>query len=134
MTTRSTLTVREKKNSKEAYSVYRHHDGYPDSEHGVFATLSEALRFAWPLPRYEAMDFAAAVVAAWKDRGGGIYLTKSRDAHGDTEFHYEIYPVDGGLAVDCYKAGRENDGDYTSKRTWTLAHRHTLTANMQIAA
>ena len=43
--------------------VYKHHDGYPT---GAAAALERAKGFAWPLPRYEGDDFAAAFVAANK--------------------------------------------------------------------
>ena len=80
MSTRSTLTIRDEKNGTDAYSIYRHCDGYPDTEHGVFATLSRALPFAWKLPRFDATDFAATIIAAWKEHGGGnIYMTTAEE-------------------------------------------------------
>lgn len=119
MSTRSTITVRDSKDSAEGFSIYRHGDGYPDTPHGVFNTLKEALPYAWPWPRYEAMDFAAAIVAAWKQKGGGnIYFTKGRDAHGDTEYHYEIYQKERNIIVDCYVPGRQVD--------WYLHNQHIL--------
>lgn len=44
-------------------TVYKHMDGYPS---GAADAIEAALNFAWPLPRYEADDFAAAFVAANK--------------------------------------------------------------------
>src|SRR5271166_6263079 len=44
-------------------TVYKHHDGYPS---GAAAAIEAALPYAWPLPRYEADEFAAAFVAANK--------------------------------------------------------------------
>lgn len=43
--------------------VYKQHDGYPT---GAADALKAAQAFAWPLPRYEGDDFAAAFVAANK--------------------------------------------------------------------
>ena len=103
MSTRCTITVRDERGGRDAYSLYRHSDGYPDTQHGVVATLSNALPLAWPMPRFEADDFAAAIVAAWKYAGGNIRLTAGRDAHGDTEFHYEIYQrKDGAVMVQVF--------------------------------
>lgn len=96
VSTRATLTIHE---GDEAYSVYRHSDGYPDGEHGVLHTLRQAFAYAWTLPRFEAMDFAAAIVAAWKTTGGNIYMTGGRDEHGDTEFHYSIGQLKGQAAL-----------------------------------
>lgn len=52
--------------------------------------FSAALSFAWELPRFEASEFAAAVIRAMKNCAGSIYLTTDANRHGDREFHYEI--------------------------------------------
>ena len=103
MSTRCTITVRDERGGRDAFSLYRHSDGSPDTQHGVVATLSKALPLAWPMPRFEADDFAAAIVAAWKDSGGNIRLTSGRDAHGDTEYHYEVFPARGAVMVQVYE-------------------------------
>ena len=59
------------------------------------ATLEEAFPYAWFLPRFEAMDFAAALVRAWKQKGGGnIYIDGSPKGwelvHSDVEWVYVI--------------------------------------------
>lgn len=147
MSTRSTLTVRNRKDGNESYSIYWHSDGYPDTEHGVVHTLRQALSYAWPLPRFEAMDFSAAIIAAWKTpaqktpyphQGGGIYCTTSRDDHGDTEWHYEIYPDKPGemfagkrrLVVEIFEATYPNG--YDAPTVWVARKKLAyLTANMQ---
>ena len=110
MSTRCTITVRDERGGRDAFSLYRHSDGYPDTQHGVVATLSKALPLAWSMPRFEADDFAAAIVAAWKDGGGYIRLTGGRDWHVDTEYHYEVFPDAGAVRVQVY--GRANHGDW----------------------
>ena len=108
MSTRATLTFYDDTGS---YSVYRHCDGYPLTEHGVLATLAEAYAYAWGAGRWEAADFAAACVVAWKKRGGNIYLTQGKDAHGDTEWHYQITGNVKGLAsVTVYKRVWSDNG------------------------
>ena len=116
MSTRCTVTVRDE---YSAFTIYRHSDGYPLTKHGVIETLGEALPYAWELPRFEAADFAAAIVAAWKKpggyiQGGYIYLTTNRDDHGDTDYHYEVTAKDGRVRVTTY-ASRWADDD---TRTW----------------
>jgi hypothetical protein len=101
MSTRCVVTVID---PEKTFHVYRHHDGYPTTLSGVLATLPAALPLAWPLPRFEAMDFAAAIVAAWKrPGGGGIYLTGSYTDHGDLEFRYEVTQKDRILKVTTYE-------------------------------
>jgi hypothetical protein len=91
MSTRCVITVIDQRHT---FHIYRHANGYPTLLAGVLATLPEALRYAWPLPRYEAMDFAAALIRAWKKPGGGnIYFTTSYTAHSDLEFRYEVRQV-----------------------------------------
>lgn len=117
MSTRCTVTVRDRKDGNHAFTIYRHSDGYPDTPHGVLATLKGALSYAFPLPRFEEDDFAAAIVAAWKTpgkmsgtycyQGGDIRLMESRDSCGDSEYHYEIFP-DGKGRV-CVETLRRND-------------------------
>jgi hypothetical protein len=89
MSTRSNIIVQDE---YKRIQVYRHYDGYPE---GVIPELIKALEFAWPLPRFEADDFAAAIVRAWKDEGGGhIRIDGNPKAfemvHGDTEYVYVI--------------------------------------------
>lgn len=47
----------------EVVTVYKHSDGYPE---GAVCWITKALDFAWPLPRFEADEFAAAFIAANK--------------------------------------------------------------------
>jgi hypothetical protein len=97
------------------YHVYKHHDGYPT---GAAEALANALTLAWPLPRYEADEFAAAFVAANKDTRGEIRLMPSGDwkdiAPQNLEYRYVIAPkkeknqlerilrMDQQIIVTCY--------------------------------
>ncbi len=94
MSTRSNIIVED---DYRRIQLYRHYDGYPDTEWGVLATLEDAMPYAWPLPRFEATEFAAALVRAWKqENGGGIYIDGSPQewelVHGDIEWVYVIKP------------------------------------------
>jgi hypothetical protein len=106
MSTQANIVV---KDQYEAILLYRHWDGYPDSEGGVIAGLPAALEFAWPLPRMEASDMAAAIVRAWKKPGGGgIYIDGTADGkktlHGDIEYLYVVTPDEaaGKWAVEVF--------------------------------
>lgn len=112
MSTRAVITVRDEYDS---FSVYRHCDGYPEGKHGVIFALSEVLSFAWELPRFEAADFAAAIIRAWKrEDGGDIYMSKGADYHGDLDYVYEV-TFDGELRVKVSSPDGEvyADGPYS---------------------
>lgn len=91
MSTRSNIIVEDGRNRVQ---LYRHYDGYPGGIGGVLATLEQALPYAWPLPRFEAEDFAAAIVRAWKSQGGDVSFDGSPEAweliHADVEWVYVI--------------------------------------------
>lgn len=90
MSTRATITVAD---DHDSFDIYQHHDGYPDGPFGLVRHIAMARRLAWDPPRFEAADFAAAVIAVLKDRGGSTYLTKDANAHRDRDFHYRIEPL-----------------------------------------
>lgn len=109
----------------ETHHVYKHSDGYPTPvEEGAYAHIERAKKYAWPLPRFEADEFAAAFVTANKIKqyedypnsdkgmlGGGVRLMQSGDwqqvAPGDIAYRYEIRAVGKelhvkGWDVDCW--------------------------------
>lgn len=94
--------------SNDAYSVYKHWDGYPE---GAAEFMTKAIPFAWELPRYEACDFAAAFVAANKKKGGDVFMTTGNDAHGDLDYYYEVMPStrNGQLLIYAYSV--DNNGE-----------------------
>ena len=96
MSTRSTISVFD---NRDQFAIYRHHDGYPSGEHGVIHDLKKATDLAWDPPRFEAADFAAAVVAAMKHHGGSVYLTRDAEFHGDRDFHYGVSFADKAVQV-----------------------------------
>ena len=92
---------------EERYSVYKPWDGYPRS---ACQFLANALPLAWPLPRFEANEFAAAFVAANKKKAGDIYLTSRPGVHGDLAYTYEIQCQDGHLHVRILTVGYSGPG------------------------
>ena len=98
MSTRAVYTFKDEYDN--THHVYKHHDGYPS---GAIEFILKALDKSWPLPRFESSDFAAAFVAANKDSGGGVYLTKGPDDHGDLSFKYEVTAKDDVLQVKVFE-------------------------------
>jgi hypothetical protein len=84
------------------HSVYKHWDGYPK---GACQFIANARELAWPLPRFEADEYAAAFVAANKQEAGNVRLTSGPDAHGDLEYAYEVRGAAGRIRVSVYKVG-----------------------------
>lgn len=114
MSTRAVITI---KDDTDEFHIYQHCDGYPE---GVLPNLHEALKYAWSLPRFEAMDFAAAYIRATKEHGGNIYCTKHWNHHGDLSYRYEVYwsVTSKQPKVDIYEAkyGKNYDDPLTFKR------------------
>ncbi len=101
MSTRCVVTFKQKDES--TYHVYKHHDGYPET---MLPLIAATLGKAWPLPRYENDDFAAAFVATAKQGGGGVRLTTDYKTHGDIEFRYEVdQDKNHHLIVKAYQVG-----------------------------
>ena len=80
----------------EEVHVYKHYDNYPQ---GAVDFIENAKEFAWELPRFEADEFAAAFVAANKNRKGGeVRLVNARfkdrdemlEANHWCDYHYVI--------------------------------------------
>ena len=90
----------------EVVTVYKRSDGYPE---GAVCWISKALDFAWPLPRFEADEFAAAFIAANKKSARqrhAEYLAKAeREADPQIKAHLqrsaEEWTPGGRYALAC---------------------------------
>ncbi len=101
MSTRACYTF---KDGTDEFHVYKHHDGYPT---GAAEHISNALKNAWPLPRFEADEFAAAFVATNKTHDGGVRLMHSGKiqevAPSDIEYRYEIEVAGKDLQITAFE-------------------------------
>ena len=86
------------------HHVYKRWDGYPE---GALQFISFAKDKAWPLPRYEADEFATAFISANKEASGDLRLTEHWDKHGDLDYRYEVRcrSNDKDLHVIIYQVG-----------------------------
>lgn len=89
-----------------SFTVYKHHDNYPEGPHGGIAAIEAATEFAWPLPRFEADDFAAAFVSANKLAAGSVRLLNTpagppslEHMPSDIEYLYDVSVKTRGLHV-----------------------------------
>lgn len=102
MSTRCTITVSE--SDIREFHIFRHSDGYPEGKHGVIKGIQKALKYAWELPRFDAGDFAGALVRAMKEGPGNIYLTANSVYHReDVEYHYAIYKTGDDLTIVVFR-------------------------------
>jgi len=110
--------------------AYKHYDNYP---RGAADFIENAKEFAWELPRFEADEFAAAFVAANKNRRGGEVrlvnaLFKDRDemleANHWCDYHYVISKHN---SQDLWIEIWESRPDKTDGTTWVLIDELTHT-------
>jgi hypothetical protein len=89
MSTRALITFKDK--DGEAVTVYQHSDGYPEGEYGVIAELQRAVDSdrVWPLPRFEANEFAMGFIAVLKDQPGGYRIAPAGAKWGQA-YEYEV--------------------------------------------
>lgn len=121
------------------FHVYKHHDGDP---RGAAEAIVNALDHAWPLPRFEADEFAAAFVAGnkphWRAKIGGIAELTEQEARkaagggvrmvmgdnwkeaasGDIEFHYTITMVNDALVVRADRVSYWEDREGRGLNAW----------------
>ena len=110
MSTRAVYTFTDNRN---VFHVYKHHDGYPmEAARSILA----ALPLAWPLPRFEPDEFAAAFVAANKSQPGGVRLcpsgTFAEIAPLDVEYHYIVRQHFHTLRVFAYALEGKNRAEH----------------------
>lgn len=71
--------------------IYRHSDGYPDTEHGVVATIKPILDDFNTNRGLDDLEYASAWLVA-KLKGGYLNIGICKDFHGDIEYYYAVYP------------------------------------------
>lgn len=100
------------------------HDLDPDEAEDL---IHDALRYAWPLPRFEANDFAAAIIRAGKHEGGGdLYLDNpvpmtAKSLFGRS-FGFEVRQQDDGLILTVRDAAADYEVTETRRIPKAEAH------------
>ncbi len=84
--------------SNDVFHVYKHWDNDPE---GAATFLTNALEYAWDMPRYEHDEFATGFIAANKrfGSGGDIRLTHRPENNVDIEYLYEISQAKNGQMI-----------------------------------
>lgn len=103
MSTRAIYTFRDR--DGEEHHVYKHSDGAPKRA-VTFIAMAFNSGLAFPLPRFEANEAAAAFVATHKTGPGDVRLCDRPERHPDIEYHYAItLGDDGRIHVKIETAG-----------------------------
>src|SRR6185503_19184671 len=95
MGTRCIMTFAD--NDSEFY-VYKHWEGDPET---INELIEAAKSKAWPLPRFEADEFAAAFVAVAKTGEGDVRIAQDPAKFGDmgASYLYKVTCKNGKLSV-----------------------------------
>ena len=111
----------------DTFHVYKHFDGHPT---GAAEFIEKAKNKAWPLPGFDASDFAAAFIAANKDQPGDIRMSNGNI--GWEEYVYEITSRNGNLHVVAHRVCDERtlpfilpplyDGPQSGFAAWAEAY------------
>ena len=71
--------------------IYRHSDGYPDTQHGVIATVVPILKQFDKDRGLDDIEYASAWLVA-KLKTDYLNIGISKGFHGDIEYFYAVYP------------------------------------------
>lgn len=93
MGTRAVFTISDYSGS---YHLYVHHDGCFS---GVCDYITYTLKMSWRLPRFEADEFAAAMIAANKIGSGSWRISSGPNNHHDLDYTYVIEQADNGQLI-----------------------------------
>ena len=127
----STRAMYSFKDQDQEFHVYKHCDGYPS---GASEAISAAVGLAWPLPRFEADEFATAFVAANKPQplkldcghvlvGGDVRLMACgpwrQVAPGDLQYRYVVKANGKMPRVTAYGVQHNYESDeWSEKQLW----------------
>ena len=71
--------------------LYKHSDGYPDTEHGVIETITPILTSFNKERGLDDIEYASAWLVA-KLKADYLNIGICNSLHGDIEFYYAVYP------------------------------------------
>jgi len=101
--------------------IYRHSDGYPDTEHGVIATILPILADFNTNRGLEDSEYASAWLVA-QLKTDYLNIGISKDFHWDIRYFYAVYPSQ----VDVYKTAYGRDYEILDANEWRLIETHNI--------
>lgn len=93
MSTRAIINVSDK---LDGFHIYVNWDGWPEK---VIPSIEIATKYAWKFPRFEAGDFATALIKVLKKRAWGVYLINSTEKLSKVDYFYQVYAEDWDLKI-----------------------------------
>lgn len=114
MGTRATITI---KDDASRFHLFRHWDGYPENDAGVIAGLQKVIDGpkVWPLPRFEADEFAAGIIATLKSGEGDYRIIKNPNKLY-ANYRYTIVQKDNGIQVTWYSDSGKRGKVYLTRK------------------
>lgn len=111
MSTRATYQFHRNQLTCSA-TVYIHHDGYPE---GAAIYLANAIGYEGDYEETEILTVERFIRA-----NEGAHITKSHEAHGDTDYRYDFFPF-GLMEVSKREIYKNSFGEYQEqwKKHWS---------------
>ena len=80
----------------DGFNIYVHSDGWPDN---IIPNIKQATKYSWELPRFEASEFATALIKVLKQQPWWVYLMNSTERISDVNYYYEILKEEWNLEI-----------------------------------
>ncbi len=93
MSTRAIISIFDK---LDGFNIYIHWGGWPEL---IIASIEKATEFAWKLPRFQAGEFATALIRVLKIRAWWVYLISATEKIFEVDYLYQIYEENWDLKI-----------------------------------
>jgi len=94
MSTRAIISVFDE---IDGFNIYLHWDAIPEL---VLPSIEKATEYAWKLPRFQAWDFATALIKVLKKRAWWVYLISSTEKIFEADYFYKVSKKNGDLKIE----------------------------------
>ena len=84
MSTRAIIHIFDK---RDGFYIYLHWDSTPKR---VSQAVDKAKKFSWEVSRFEACEFATALIKILKDKAWWVYLSNTTEQLSNMDYYYSI--------------------------------------------
>ena len=93
MSTRAIITVFDE---IDGFNIYIHGDAMPER---VIPSIEKSTKYAWKFPRFQAGDFATALIKVLKKRAWWVYLINHTEKMSDADYYYQVSKENWDLKI-----------------------------------